>query len=80
MCSFNWLWHDATTFLPYIEEMSYENSFLSQQTGRLALSSLLHVFHSLTPNAKGIFLLLARYQLKNKENSTTYIGLWKFYY
>ena len=28
---------------------------------------------SLTPNAKGIFLLLAGYQLENKDNST-YLG------
>ena len=73
-CSrFNWLWYNATTYAFYHEETSYENSLLVQQTGGLALSSLTHVMKSLTPNAKGIFLLLAEYQLENKDNST-YIG------
>ncbi|XP_045207430.2 origin recognition complex subunit 2-like [Mercenaria mercenaria] len=74
-CSrFRWLWYDATTFTPYTEETSYENSILVQQSGALALSSLTHVMKSLTPNAKGIFLLLARYQLEYKD-STNYIGM-----
>lgn len=68
-CRFKWLWYDATTFAPYTEETSYENSLLVQQTGGLALSSLMHVMKSLTPNAKGIFLLLARYQMENKDNA-----------
>ena len=37
-------------------------------TGVLALSSLAHVMKSLTPNARGIFLLLAKHQLNNKDN------------
>ncbi|XP_060556304.1 origin recognition complex subunit 2-like [Ruditapes philippinarum] len=74
-CSrFRWLWYDATTFAPYTEETSYENSILVQQSGALALSSLTHVMKSLTPNAKGIFLLLARNQLEHKD-STNYIGM-----
>lgn len=52
MCVFNWLWYEMTTFLPYTEETSYENSLLVQQTGALALSSLTHVLRSLTPNAR----------------------------
>jgi len=75
-CRFKWLWYDATTFAPYMEETSYENSLLVQQTGGLALSSLMHVMKSLTPNAKGIFLLLAKYQMENKDNAN-YLG--KFY-
>ncbi|XP_068227017.1 origin recognition complex subunit 2 [Palaemon carinicauda] len=74
MSSYNALWFDATTLAPYSEETSYENSLLVQQSGALALSSLIHVFKSLTPNAKGIFLMLARYQLDQKDNSN-YAGL-----
>ncbi|KAK7080938.1 Origin recognition complex subunit 2, partial [Halocaridina rubra] len=74
MSSYNALWYDATTFSPYTEETSYENSLLLNQSGALALSSLIHVFRSLTPNAKGIFLLLAKYQLDQKDNSN-YAGL-----
>ncbi|XP_052805589.1 origin recognition complex subunit 2-like [Mya arenaria] len=73
-CRFRWLWYDATTFAPYTEETSYENSLLVQQTGGLAMSSLTHVMKSLTPNAKGIFLLLAKYQMENKDNAN-YIGM-----
>ncbi|KAK3588384.1 hypothetical protein CHS0354_024275 [Potamilus streckersoni] len=74
-CShFNWLWFNVTTFSSYTEETSYENSILVQQSGALALSSLTHVIKSLTPNARGIFLLLAKYQLENQDIST-YIGM-----
>ncbi|ESO93490.1 hypothetical protein LOTGIDRAFT_161593 [Lottia gigantea] len=74
-CSrYNWIWYDCTTYISYSSETSYENSLLVQQSGALALSSLTHVMKSLTPNAKGIFLLLAKHQLENKDNST-YIGM-----
>ncbi|TRY82661.1 hypothetical protein DNTS_032597 [Danionella cerebrum] len=52
MSLFNWLWFESTTFLPYAEETSYENTLLLQQSGALALSSLTHVLRSLTPNAR----------------------------
>ncbi|XP_061859078.1 origin recognition complex subunit 2 isoform X3 [Colius striatus] len=71
---YNWLWYETTTFSPYVEETSYENSLLVQQSGSLALSSLMHVLRSLTLNARGIFRLLAQYQLENKDNSS-YPGL-----
>ncbi|NWQ87013.1 ORC2 protein, partial [Burhinus bistriatus] len=71
---YNWLWYETTTFSPYVEETSYENSLLVQQSGSLALSSLTHVLHSLTLNARGIFRLLAQYQLENKDNPS-YPGL-----
>ncbi|NWW92380.1 ORC2 protein, partial [Rhynochetos jubatus] len=71
---YNWLWYETTTFSPYVEETSYENSLLVQQSGSLALSSLTHVLCSLTLNARGIFRLLAQYQLQNKDNPS-YPGL-----
>ncbi|XP_072297159.1 origin recognition complex subunit 2 [Eucyclogobius newberryi] len=71
---FNWLWWECVTFQHYTEETSYENSLLVQQTGALALSSLTHVLRSLTPNARGIFKLLVKFQLENKDNPT-YTGL-----
>ena len=63
---FNWLWHDVTTYEPYQEETSYENSLLVRQSGTLVLSTLKHVMKSLTPNARGVFELLARYQLEHE--------------
>ncbi|XP_053554684.1 origin recognition complex subunit 2 [Bombina bombina] len=71
---YNWLWYETTTYSSYVEETSYENSLLVKQSGALALSSLTHVLRSLTPNARGIFWLLAEYQLANKDNPT-YTGL-----
>ena len=73
---FNWLWHDVTTFEMYKEETSHENSLLVQQSGSLSLSSLIHVNDSLTPNARGIFNLLIRHQLEEKDGAKgTYIGM-----
>ncbi|NXN86762.1 ORC2 protein, partial [Bombycilla garrulus] len=74
MSLYNWLWYETTTFNPYVEETSYENSLLVQQSGSLALSSLMHVLHSLTLNARGIFRLLAEHQLEKKDNPS-YPGL-----
>ncbi|NXY14502.1 ORC2 protein, partial [Atrichornis clamosus] len=71
---YNWLWYETTTFSPYVEETSYENSLLVQQSGSLALSSLMHVLRSLTLNARGIFRLLAQHQLEKKDNPS-YPGL-----
>ncbi|EDO42434.1 predicted protein, partial [Nematostella vectensis] len=75
MCSrFKWLWNDVSTFEPYVEETSYENSLLVQQSGALALSSMAHVMRSLTPNGQGIFLVIVKKQLEEKDNSS-YIGI-----
>ncbi|XP_055235340.1 origin recognition complex subunit 2 isoform X3 [Gorilla gorilla gorilla] len=71
---FNWLWYETTTYSPYTEETSYENSLLVKQSGSLPLSSLTHVLRSLTPNARGIFRLLIKYQLDNQDNPS-YIGI-----
>lgn len=70
---FRWLWYDATTFEPYVEETSYENSFIAQHTGSLALQSIVNVFKSLTPNAKNIFVLLVKYHLEHYDQQA-YIG------
>ena len=67
---FNWLWYDVTTFESYCEETSYEDSLMVQQSGALALSSLTHVFRSLTPNARGIFILIASHQLEEKDRGS----------
>ncbi|XP_055472524.1 origin recognition complex subunit 2 [Psammomys obesus] len=71
---YNWLWYETTTYSPYTEETSYENSLLVKQSGSLPLSSLIHVLRSLTPNARGIFRLLIKFQLDNQD-SPSYIGL-----
>lgn len=67
---YNWAWQDATTFEPYLNETSYENSMLMQQSGALAMSSLTHVLHSLPERAQKIFELMATYHLEHKQDST----------
>nr|SVE79672.1 EOG090X0AVI [Daphnia magna] len=67
------VYFDCTTFAPYSEEISYENSLLVQQSTTLGLASLVHVFASLTFNAKAIFILIAQRQLEN-NNETNYHG------
>ncbi|KFO36252.1 Origin recognition complex subunit 2 [Fukomys damarensis] len=71
---YNWLWYETTTYRPYTEETSYENSLLVKQSGALPLSALTHVLRSLTPNARGIFRLLTKYQL-DKQEDPSYMGL-----
>ncbi|CAH0729378.1 unnamed protein product, partial [Brenthis ino] len=74
LSKFNFTWWDVTTFLPYIEETSFENSLMTQRSGALQLSSLKSVFQSLTTNAKGIFQIIIEYQLENHKQ-THYQGL-----
>ena len=68
------VYFDCTTFAPYGEEISYENSLLVQQSSTLGLASLVHVFASLTYNAKAIFILIAQRQLEN-NNDSNYHGI-----
>ncbi|KAJ2272842.1 Origin recognition complex subunit 2 [Coemansia sp. RSA 371] len=58
---FNWIWHDLTTFEPYTVETSYEN--LSTETKKIGPRGVLHVLASLTENAKGVFRVLAEFQI-----------------
>lgn len=67
---FNFVWWDVTTFIAYAAETSYESSLLIQQSGAVALSSLGSVFRSLIPNAKKVFLLIAKNQLDNAKNQS----------
>lgn len=69
LSNYNFIWFDVTTFLPYTEETSFENSFMVQNSGTLELSSMKSVFQSLTTNARKIFILVVKNQLKNTGNS-----------
>ncbi|KAJ0178844.1 hypothetical protein K1T71_005619 [Dendrolimus kikuchii] len=66
---FRFTWWDVTTFLPYTEETSYENSLMNQRSGALQLSSLRSVYQSLTTNAKGIFNIIIEFQLENYKQA-----------
>lgn len=66
--NYNFIWFDVTTYLPYTDETAFENSLLINNSGALELSSMKSVFQSLTSNAKGIYMMLVKYQLKNSSN------------
>lgn len=67
---FNFVWEDCTNFLPYTEETLNENSIFSRQGAclgnaqQMALNSLARVFETLTPNARAIYVIIAKYQIK----------------
>ncbi|KAL0832706.1 hypothetical protein ABMA28_000889 [Loxostege sticticalis] len=69
LSKFKFTWWDVTTFLPYTEETSFENSIMTQRSGALQLSSLRSVYQSLTTNAKGIFNVIIKHQLENQKLS-----------
>ncbi|KAJ4428968.1 hypothetical protein ANN_25964 [Periplaneta americana] len=71
---YNFVWWDVTSMQPYAGETQFENSLLVQQSGGLALSSLSNVFHSLTSNARSIFIIMVRHQL-NHHKDPTYLGM-----
>lgn len=66
LSNFNFSWWDCTTMLPYTDETAFENSLLVHNSGELALSSMRSVFSSLTTNSRGIYMLIVKFQLKNK--------------
>ncbi|XP_023343930.1 origin recognition complex subunit 2-like [Eurytemora carolleeae] len=66
LARFNFIWFDATTFLPYTDEAAGE-SMMVKASGGLQLASITHVLAALTPNAKRIFLVLAKYQIEHQE-------------
>lgn len=69
MNRYNFTWWDTTTFLPYVEETSFEGSLLVQKSGTLTLSSLKNIFQSLTTNARGIFNIIIKHHLDNKKDA-----------
>ncbi|KAG0056787.1 Origin recognition complex subunit 2 [Gryganskiella cystojenkinii] len=63
---FRWCWHELTTFQPYTAETSYENSIMVQQRD-LGPRGIQYVLASLTSNGKGLFKILAEYQIQAEK-------------
>lgn len=74
LSNYNFVWFNCTSYLPYSDETVFENSLMKQNSGALELSSMKSVFQSLTNNARNIFILLVKHQLKN-SGSPTYQGM-----
>lgn len=62
-----WIWVEATTYEPYVLELSSESL---KSSAANTLSSLEHVFASLTSNAKKVFLIIANYTLEHCNSSS----------
>ncbi|KAF9147460.1 Origin recognition complex subunit 2 [Linnemannia schmuckeri] len=65
---FNWVWHELTTFRPYLTETSFENSIMVRQ-GELGARGIQFVLASLTSNGKGLFRVLAEHQIQAETNA-----------
>ena len=65
---YNWVWHDATTLAPFTHETANEASLLGE-AGQPTVRSVGHVLRSLTVNARGVFAVLARYQLEQEARA-----------
>ena len=63
---FKFLWHDLTTFRPYNQESTFEDSFVSKQ--KKTNQGILFVLSSLPHNAQKLFKLLAESQLQITED------------
>ena len=66
---FRWLTYNCSTFENYSIESSFENGFLHNPSGSLALSSLMNVVKSLTPNAKKILEVIMTNHLQTAAKS-----------
>ncbi|CAO3647246.1 unnamed protein product [Cunninghamella blakesleeana] len=77
---FNWIYHDGTTFDNYLVETSFENSLLMRSGELGGARGVQYVLTSLTSNARGIFRVLAEYQLiememANQDKGSENVGL-----
>ncbi|KAJ3261973.1 Origin recognition complex subunit 2 [Boothiomyces macroporosus] len=70
LSNFNFIWHDLTTFEPYLIETSFETNILGKNKTN-SFQGTKYVLDSLTSNAKQIFLLLAEHQLSVMESKAS---------
>jgi hypothetical protein len=61
---FNFIWHDLSTFAPWIEETTFENSILVKaNSGVGGGRGVLYVLKSLNSNAQKVFVLCSDYRI-----------------
>ncbi|KAI9009676.1 origin recognition complex subunit 2-domain-containing protein [Gaertneriomyces semiglobifer] len=60
---FNWVWHDVSTFRPYMTETTFEHTLMVQRGGEVNVRGVSYVLRSLASNATRIFRLLAEHQI-----------------
>jgi origin recognition complex subunit 2 len=55
---FNWIWHDVTSFAPWIQETTFETSILIKSSS-LGPRGVIYVLKSLNANARGVCVVFA---------------------
>ncbi|RKP36924.1 origin recognition complex, subunit 2 [Dimargaris cristalligena] len=73
LSQYQWVWHDLTTYDPYTAETSFENSLMVQRQ-EVSATGIQYVLASLTSNAKGVFRVLANYQIDIERSSGSTAG------
>lgn len=61
---FNWVWVDCTTFEPYVNELSYDNTVASR-SGGVTVAGAMEVMRSLTKNGRQVFWILLLHQMEH---------------
>ncbi|KAJ1547472.1 Origin recognition complex subunit 2, partial [Nowakowskiella sp. JEL0078] len=67
---FNFLWHDVTTFTPYVEEVSFETSLMvgmSSGNNEITVRAAIQVLKSVNGNARKLFGFVAKQQANANE-------------
>lgn len=64
---FNWCWYHVPTFAPYKIEGTFFPLILAHGNTTQTAKNAVIVLQSLTPNAQGVFKILAEYQLSHSE-------------
>lgn len=72
MAKFKWLWYDVTSYEHYFEESKFDEPVINNGN-ELFVKGIIAVLNNLSPKSKGIFKVLAQYQLDNPQsNGLTY--------
>ncbi|KTW28894.1 hypothetical protein T552_01523 [Pneumocystis carinii B80] len=65
---FQFIWHDATTFAPYLIETSYEEGVWNNMKGTHG-EGIEYVLETLTPHAREVYRILIEQQIEAKEKA-----------
>lgn len=68
IAKFQFIWHDATTFAPYLIETSFDNGLWDNMKGSHT-DGIHYVLETLTPHAREVYRILIEQQIEAKEKA-----------
>ncbi|EMR11099.1 hypothetical protein PNEG_00697 [Pneumocystis murina B123] len=68
VAKFQFIWHDATTFAPYLIETSFEYGLWNNMKGSHT-DGIQYVLETLTPHAREVYRILIEQQIEAKEKA-----------